>query len=63
VLRLANAELRFVPARDGRGDGLSAIGLAARNCADIVAIARSRGALTSAGTIVIGGVRIDLCAS
>lgn len=60
TLALANANLRFVPDADGRGEGLGGIDLAATNRAQALAAARERGCLAGADTVSISGMRIRL---
>lgn len=62
VLQLENARIAFVPARDGRGEGLSAISLSVTNLAPIVASARARGLRVAPGdaAVHVCGVRFDL---
>jgi hypothetical protein len=60
ALHLDNAALRFVPAADGRGDGLSGIDLGVIAPADVTASAERRHLPVSDDTVTIGGVRIRL---
>jgi hypothetical protein len=60
VLHLDNAALRFVPAADGRGDGLAGIDLGVTATADAIATAQRRHLPVSDDTVTIGGVRIRL---
>jgi hypothetical protein len=53
-------EIRFVPDRDGRGEGVSGLVLAAADPEGVRAGARKRGALRGDGTLELGGVRIAL---
>lgn len=60
VLPLENADVRFVPCRDGRPEGLGAIDV---TCADKTAIleaAGARGAVTAEDQITLCGTRINL---
>lgn len=59
-LPLANADLLFVPDRDGRGDGLSALHLRAGNAAAARDAAQARGLLDADGAISICGTRFHL---
>lgn len=59
-LVLQNATVRFVPATDGRGDGLGGIDLAAVDADAAKAAASSRGLLGADGVIAICGMRIRL---
>ena len=60
MVLLDNAALRFVPAVDGRGDGLSGIDLGVIAPADVLAAAERRHLPVSDDTVTIGGVRIRL---
>jgi catechol 2,3-dioxygenase-like lactoylglutathione lyase family enzyme len=53
-------EIRFVPDRDGRGEGVSGLSLAAADPERVRHRARARGALRDDGTLELGGVRIAL---
>jgi len=53
-------EIRFVPERDARGEGVSGLLVAASDPAGIRRRARSRGALSSDGSLDLCGVRISL---
>ncbi|WP_298254132.1 VOC family protein [Bradyrhizobium sp.] len=55
-----NAGLRFVPARDGRGEGLSGIDLRVTERARVRDMARRRGLAVTDGAVLIGGVRFNL---
>lgn len=59
-LPLDNAQLRFVRAEDGRGEGLAGIDLAVRDAAAIVAAARSRGREVRGECVSVGGVWFTL---
>jgi hypothetical protein len=59
-VRLNNAGLRFVPAADGRGPGLSAVDLKVRDPAEIVARARARGLPATEDRVEVCGVRFHL---
>jgi catechol 2,3-dioxygenase-like lactoylglutathione lyase family enzyme len=52
--------IRFVPDRDGRGEGVSGLSVAAADPARVRARARARGALRDDGTLALCGVRIAL---
>jgi catechol 2,3-dioxygenase-like lactoylglutathione lyase family enzyme len=56
-LRLASGWVRFVPAADGRGEGVSAIALRVADRDELSCRARTRGLLTESGRLVLGGVR------
>jgi len=60
VLELDNARLRFVPALDGRGEGLGGIDLATADKASVLANARARHLAVSGDQIVLGGMRLNL---
>ena len=60
TLTLDNATVRFVPATDGRGDGLGGIDVAAVDADRARAAAEPRGLLGADGTITICGMRIKL---
>ncbi len=55
-----NAGLRFVPAVDGRGEGLSGIDLRVTEAARARDVARGRGLAVAGGSVLIGGVRFNL---
>ena len=57
---LERGTLRFVSARDGRGEGLSAFGVHAADRARILRTARTRGALDADGSVRICGTRVDI---
>ena len=60
-LAFDNAEARFVPATDGRGDGLAGIELAAVDADAAVAAADKRGLLSADGDVItICGTRFTL---
>ena len=59
VLELENAEVRFVEATDGRGDGLAAIELRGVDIERAVAAATERGLVGDDGTITICGMRVS----
>ncbi len=60
TISLANAKLRFVQARDGRGDGLGALDLRVADRARLLAQAESRGARVSDTQVIICGTRFNL---
>ncbi len=62
ALRLENARLSFVPAADGRGDGLSTITLSVIKRAAIAAAARERGLRVAPdeSAVHVCGTRFDL---
>ena len=55
-----NASLRFVPARDDRGEGLSGIDLEVTERSPLRDVARRRGLAVTDGSVFIGGVRFNL---
>ncbi len=60
ALAMDLSTIRFVPARDGRGEGVSALEVLVRDKAEVLARARSRGCLNAEGQVVLSGTRIDL---
>ncbi|NOX30750.1 MAG: hypothetical protein GXP35_12000 [Actinobacteria bacterium] len=60
AMSLQNAEIRFVEALDGRGEGLGAIDLATTNRAAVVRTAAARGILTADNEVLIAGLRVNL---
>lgn len=62
-VRLNNAGLRFVPAADGRGPGLSAVDLTVRDVGAILERARARGLPAAGRTVEVCGVRFHLTAA
>lgn len=62
TLQLENARFSFVPATDGRGEGLSAIALCVTHRAAIAASARERGLRVAPGdsAVDVCGTRFDL---
>jgi Glyoxalase-like domain len=59
-IALERGRLRFVPDRDGRGEGLSACEVLAADPNAILRTARARGLTVSGDCVTIGGVRIGL---
>lgn len=59
-LQLENAAIRFVPATDGRGEGLGGMDVRAVNAAAILASARSRNLGVSGATVSMAGMRFRL---
>jgi hypothetical protein len=57
---LEGGELRFVQATDGRGEGLRAFDVAARNPDEVRARARARGRLEANGEITLCGAQVRL---
>ena len=60
ALVLANATVRFVPATDGRGDGLGGIDLTVVDRAAALAAAEQRGLMAADGSIRLCGMRVRL---
>jgi hypothetical protein len=60
TLPLDNATLRFVPIRDGRGEGLGGLDLIARDKAAILAAARRRGTRIDGNQVYACGMRFNL---
>jgi catechol 2,3-dioxygenase-like lactoylglutathione lyase family enzyme len=59
-IALHMGELRFVPAKDGRGDGLGAFDVAVRDPAAVRATAKARGLLDADGEVTLCGTRVKL---
>lgn len=57
VITLDDASLRFVPAPDGRGEGLAGLDLACPDKEDVLARARARGLAVEGNVIVACGMR------
>ena len=62
-LDVDNASLRFVPAKDARGEGLSGIDLQVTEPARVLESARRRGRPVTRGSVLIGGVHFNLTRS
>ncbi|MEX1103971.1 MAG: hypothetical protein WED87_06960, partial [Dehalococcoidia bacterium] len=60
MLAIDNATIRFVPATDGRPEGLGGMDLAATNGDEVYARARARNLLREDGAIMICGMRFRL---
>ena len=60
TLALSPGAIRFVPITDGRGEGVSAFGVAATDAGRALAAARARGLATAGRSVSIGGVRVEL---
>ena len=62
TLRIAldGGELRFVPVKDGRGDGLGAFDVAVRDPAAVRSVAKARGLLDAGGEVTLCGTRVKL---
>ena len=60
TLATEGGEVRFVEARDGRGDGLGAFDVAVRDPEAVRAKARDRGLVDTAGDVVLCGTRVRL---
>ena len=61
-LAVDNATIRFVPARDGRGEGLGGIDVEVLDPGAINRVALDRGLSVEGNTVAIGGVRFNLVA-
>ena len=59
-IALEQGQLRFVPDRDGRGEGLVGFDVRAADRAALLGSARERGVAVSGDQITIGGVRIAI---
>src|SRR6266446_1135673 len=59
TLALSPGAIRFVPITDGRGEGVSAFGVAATDAGRALAAARARGLATAGRSVSIGGVRVE----
>lgn len=53
-------EVRFVPARDGRGEGLGAFDVAVHDLAEVRRRAQARGLLDAQGMVTLCGCRVNL---
>lgn len=60
TIGLDGGEIRFVEARDGRGDGLRAFDVKVRDPDAVKARAKARGALGADGTVRLCGTRVEL---
>ena len=60
VFPLENADVRFVEATDGRGDGLCGIDLVVADRRGILSAAERRGCQVTEGQVKVGGVRFYL---
>lgn len=60
---LDEGELRFVPIRDSRGEGLTVFDVAVRDPEAVRASAAARGVLDGAGQVVLCGTRVRLVAA
>lgn len=60
VLEFENAQLRFVPDTDGRGEGLQGIDVEVNDREAVLAGARSRGCYVSDDEVTVGGLRLFL---
>ena len=59
-IELDGGEIRFVPATDGRGEGLGRFDVAVRDPDAVRAVAKARGKLGEDGDIVLSGTRVRL---
>jgi catechol 2,3-dioxygenase-like lactoylglutathione lyase family enzyme len=62
-IRLDEGEIRFVSARDGRGDGLGGFDVAVRDPQEVRRRARARGLIEGNGAIMLSGTRLRLVAA
>ena len=60
---LDEGEIRFVPVRDGRGEGLGAFDVAVRDLSDVQNRAKAMGLLDANGGVVLSGTRVRLVAA
>ena len=60
MLRLENAKIRFVPATDGRGEGLGGLDLTVADRAHILAEAANRGCPIEGDVVTVCGTRFRL---
>ena len=60
TIALDEGEIRFVRARDGRGDGLGAFDVAVRDPAATQAAAAARGLVDADGMVTLAGTRVRL---
>jgi len=60
---LDEGEIRFVPIRDGRGEGLGAFDVAVRNPSEVRNRAEAMGLLDANGVVVLSGTRVTLVAA
>lgn len=56
-------EIRFVTARDGRGEGLAAFDVAVRSPSDVRSRAEAMGLLDPDGVVILSGARVRLVAA
>lgn len=60
---LDEGEIRFVQARDGRGEGLGGFDVAVRSPSEVHSRAEAMGLLDSHGVVILSGTRVRLVAS
>ena len=58
TIDIDEGEIRFVAARDGRGDGLGGFDVAVRSPSDVQKRAKAMGLLDAKGTIILSGTRM-----
>jgi catechol 2,3-dioxygenase-like lactoylglutathione lyase family enzyme len=63
TIDLDEGEIRFVAARDGRGDGLGGFDVAVRSPSDILRRAKAMGLLDPGGAVMLSGTRVRLVAA
>jgi catechol 2,3-dioxygenase-like lactoylglutathione lyase family enzyme len=59
-IELDGGEIRFVEAKDGRGDGLGRFDVAVRDPDAVRAVAKARGRLGEGGDVILAGTRVRL---
>ena len=59
-IELDDGEIRFVPARDGRGEGLGAFDVAVRSPSEVQGRAEAKGLLDPNGVVILSGTRLRL---
>jgi catechol 2,3-dioxygenase-like lactoylglutathione lyase family enzyme len=62
-IHLDQGEIRFVPASDGRGEGLGGFDVSVRSPAEVHRKAEAIGLVDSSGAIVLSGTRVRLVAA
>jgi hypothetical protein len=60
---LDEGEIRFVPIRDGRGEGLGAFDVAVRDVREVHSRAKAMGLLDPDGIVILSGTRVGLVAA
>jgi catechol 2,3-dioxygenase-like lactoylglutathione lyase family enzyme len=62
-IQLDHGEIRFISARDGRGDGLGGFAVAVHNPDEVYRRAQALGLLDANGVIILSGTRLQLVAA